>query len=78
MPYLIQAARRSIARGTLMRHFAGSTRSINCVSAPNAQMRPQYTRPHSIVETTVIDGEQIPRQAVAEDRQVAAEQRRRR
>ena len=54
MPYLIQAARRSIARGTLTRHFAGSTRSINCVSAPNAQMRPQYTRPHSIVETTVI------------------------
>ena len=34
-------ARRSSARGTLMRHFAGSTRSINCVSAPNAQMRPQ-------------------------------------
>ena len=26
--------------------------SINCVSAPNAQTRPQYTRPHSTVVTT--------------------------
>ena len=26
---------------------------MSCVSAPNAQMRPQYTRPQMIVVTTV-------------------------
>ena len=27
---------------------------MSCVSAPNAQIRPQYTRPHRIVETMVM------------------------
>ena len=46
------AARCSRRRGTSTRHPAGTARSSSCVIAPNAQMRPQYSRPHSTVETT--------------------------
>ena len=53
MPNLIQAARRSIGRGTSTRQRRGMTASSVCVSAPYAQTRPQYSRPHRIVYTTV-------------------------
>ena len=53
MPYLINDARRSISSGTSYRHRAGTTESISCVSEPNAQIRPQYSRPQSTVDTTV-------------------------
>ena len=52
------------------RSFAGMTASISCVSAPNAQMRPQYSRPQSTVETTTNTAKQVPGEVVLEDRQV--------
>src|SRR5438552_12134333 len=53
MPYLIKDARRSSQAGGSRRHDAGSVASISCVSAPNAHIRPQYSRPQSTVDTTV-------------------------
>ena len=49
----MSAARCSSHFGTSTRSRAGTTRSISCVSAPNAQTRPQYNRPHNTVVTTV-------------------------
>src|SRR5258708_25075062 len=51
-PYLIDAARRSSFAGTFTRSLFGIAASISCVSAPYAQTRPQYKRPHNTVETT--------------------------
>src|SRR5882724_10092184 len=53
MPYLIKDARRSRAAGGSRRQETGRVASINCVSAPNAHMRPQYRRPQRTVDTTV-------------------------
>src|ERR1700720_465243 len=53
MPYFTQAARRSIQGGGSTRSFFGSTASISWVNAPYAQIRPQYSRPHSTVDATV-------------------------
>ena len=50
---MIHAARRSSRGGSSTRNFAGTTASISCVSAPNAQIRPQYSRPQSTVDTRV-------------------------
>ena len=50
--YFAQAARCSNRRGSSTRSFAGTIASISCVSAPNAHTRPQYSRPHSTVDTT--------------------------
>ena len=44
---------RSRWSGSSRRHFGGTTRSISCVNAPNAHIRPQYKRPHNTVATTV-------------------------
>src|SRR5262245_26425401 len=53
IPYFTQLARRSSHGGGSSRMRAGTTRSRSCVSEPYAQMRPQYRRPHKIVEATV-------------------------
>ena len=50
--YFVHAARCSNFLGRSTRNRAGTIASISCVSAPNAQTRPQYSRPHSTVETT--------------------------
>src|SRR5882672_7235644 len=46
-------ARRSSQTGGSRRHRAGRAASISWVNAPNAHMRPQYSRPHSTVDTNV-------------------------
>src|SRR5580700_8227016 len=52
-PYFTYAARCSSHGGGSSRSFAGTTVSSNCVSAPYAQIRPQYSRPQSTVDATV-------------------------
>ena len=49
---MIKLACFSTRTGISIRIFLGTIGSISCVSAPNAQTRPQYTRPHSTVDPT--------------------------
>src|ERR1700680_471146 len=52
-PYFTYAARCSSQDGGSSRSFAGTTVSSSCVRAPYAQIRPQYSRPHSTVDATL-------------------------
>jgi hypothetical protein len=52
-PYFTYPARCSSHGGGSRRSFAGTTVSSSWVSAPYAQIRPQYSRPHNTVEARV-------------------------